>query len=1131
MWSKLSSALKHRPSTPSLADVDDEPSPSKADVLAGVYEQHPNLSVFHPEPPSDVPFPPASPTLSPATTGRKSIFKKPGKPQPPPINTQLAEQGTSSPIISPLMLPKKVKSSLNLASGKYSGSLSYGSLRSRPQEATHGARPSQDSAVSLQDTKAPVTPTADARYGSVRSILRDRNTPATGQSVRFFSRDAYKVITPDVSSASSEPDEISFAARLNKAKAARPAAQELFSQTAPNTPSMLGPGMPSMLTQVPPPNMSNIFDLSTEVEMPVIPPGREVPLLDSAVEISEADAPNEEEERESTPPTPPAKTGMHDRSHSFSFGQTVFRSLASPAEEARTSTPPPGSSFSKNRSRALSDTVFHSFGSGLTKGVPEADINDTSALKVYSSRPSSPPTPERPKEKDPFGAHATTFFTPGTVPPTPPDHPMHARKVSREEDNAWRLQTALALKSELCVQYETDLTARDELVALLQQRLAESEKECERRKGLVKSWRRRVAELEKCVRGLSEEVERSREEASERSVMDEASGAALREMQRKIGELERVCKERERSEESVREEMSMREEELERVKGELRMKEDSEEELQRGIRDAREEMERMQLDLEMSMNHGPPLPAPAKRDASGNSESAWAEERARLLAENEALRSEQTSLQAHLTDAREETLRRDSELRTLKDELEAQWRHTEEAGEQINTLTHERDSLKAEVDTLNERISTMEVEWAQGENGKAELEAEIQELLVAKEELERECRELEEQVHAADEHSNELTRALQERDAQVTALTQERQYATDRAARFEAQLKARDAEAEEMRERVREAEVAKDAAEEDVARMKREHARIVNEQSRTLQEVVAREVEARANFEALLREKGETGVELGTLRDRAGALQDEIERLRKQVHALQHESADKEVRLVNLQKQRAQDKQDLQGLNIALDSKQQELELVKRRMNVRGTAGATPAAPSKVPPHRRESSIFGTPSVGGSRPSSVLSDTGSTMKSRFAETPSTVKGKAVDTPSTAKAALTRSVRANGPTTTTTTIRKRSLEGAMGPPPIISRTSSASGTTGVAMKETTPTRIPSASSTSSRSSIVGPPSSFAKNTPTPTHARRPSVSSRLPTPLANREREVSSSADEREKENAVPKARRMSMLAA
>ena len=60
-------------------------------------------------------------------------------------------------------------------------------------------------------------------------------------------------------------------------------------------------------------------------------------------------------------------------------------------------------------------------------------------------------------------------------------------------------------------------------------------------------------------------------------------------------------------------------------------------------------------------------------------------------------------------------------------------------------------------------------------------------------------------------------------------------------------------------------------------------------------------------------------------------LKDEIECLRRQIHELQQESADKEVKILQITKQRAQDKEDLQGLNIALDSKQQELALVRIR--------------------------------------------------------------------------------------------------------------------------------------------------------------------------------------------------------
>jgi hypothetical protein len=51
--------------------------------------------------------------------------------------------------------------------------------------------------------------------------------------------------------------------------------------------------------------------------------------------------------------------------------------------------------------------------------------------------------------------------------------------------------------------------------------------------------------------------------------------------------------------------------------------------------------------------------------------------------------------------------------------------------------------------------------------------------------------------------------------------------------------------------------------------------------------------------------------------------------LREQVHALQQSSALKEVQLVHLTKLCARDREDLNGMNIALDSKQQEVQLVR----------------------------------------------------------------------------------------------------------------------------------------------------------------------------------------------------------
>ncbi|KAJ6576379.1 hypothetical protein B0H10DRAFT_1728216, partial [Mycena sp. CBHHK59/15] len=106
-------------------------------------------------------------------------------------------------------------------------------------------------------------------------------------------------------------------------------------------------------------------------------------------------------------------------------------------------------------------------------------------------------------------------------------------------------------------------------------------------------------------------------------------------------------------------------------------------------------------------------------------------------------------------------------------------------------------------------------------------------------------------------------------------------------------------------------------------------------------------------------------------KERAGDLKDEIERLRRQIHELQQESADKDVKILQIPKQRAQDKQDLQGLNNLLDYKQQELAILKRRMGVRGTGRPTPAKPSKI--GRQRSGL-------ASRPPSVLSDAGTVAK-------------------------------------------------------------------------------------------------------------------------------------------------------
>ena len=122
----------------------------------------------------------------------------------------------------------------------------------------------------------------------------------------------------------------------------------------------------------------------------------------------------------------------------------------------------------------------------------------------------------------------------------------------------------------------------------------------------------------------------------------------------------------------------------------------------------------------------------------------------------------------------------------------------------------------------------------------------------------------------------------------------------ENVARLEENVRQRDTEIVDYSACVVEREMVAEQLREQISNLKREHSRI----------------------------KAEADMAVGTLKERDNTLKEEVSGLRRQVHELQQESADKEVKLVQLMKQRSQDKEDIHGLNIALDSKQQELELV-----------------------------------------------------------------------------------------------------------------------------------------------------------------------------------------------------------
>jgi hypothetical protein len=92
MWAKLSHVLKSKQAH------DESEANFPGEVMAGVLEQHPNLSIFQQS--SEQPSPPPSPSKS----GRMAMFKR---------NTKGYDESQRAP--SPLkLIPKKVKTTLGI---------------------------------------------------------------------------------------------------------------------------------------------------------------------------------------------------------------------------------------------------------------------------------------------------------------------------------------------------------------------------------------------------------------------------------------------------------------------------------------------------------------------------------------------------------------------------------------------------------------------------------------------------------------------------------------------------------------------------------------------------------------------------------------------------------------------------------------------------------------------------------------------------------------------------------------------------------------------------------------------------------------------------------------------------------
>ncbi|KAJ6606592.1 hypothetical protein DFH09DRAFT_1387804 [Mycena vulgaris] len=977
------------------------------------------------------------PTAGPSTSPSKSTVRK-----------VFHRDDGSSRLNSPLKvsIPKKVKSTFNLHGNSSQLTLTPETLpgsssnlsRRSSQEVLSTSRPkaTRRSSFNILITRRPSidalrsppeTPRSMSRReespnsnptrnraatfgGSVRSILREANTPGTGKSVRFYSRDAYDVAAPEQSQETnyrpfisrSTPPEETFLQHLQRSDSgdssnASSAMPRFASSSRYSRPTVAEVFSPSSSTADSPhsrprgqaPHLTNFFG------------GLDVPPIASLSVGIHRDLPDAL-----------SSTSLRDGgngstiSTSFSFGQTVFYSMEhsdskrsssgksslisdidSDRTSDRTSASSSSSSPSLGRNRLLSDTVFMSMMRGTPPKVMDGANGESPSGKEGSVAP----------EPDPFSAHATTYYTPQTMIPTTPPQTVshHVRQASKEESIIFSLQTQLDMQSELCGQLEADLRARDEFVEVLGKKLVEAEEEDAKKRKFLRAWKKKVGELEKTCRFLEDEVEGSRQESTERSIMDEASSEALQMLHRQISGLEREREGWKRTEVVLREELRR----LEILAGKRR----NEAVKLRESLGSLSEKEGKQKEQEQTIEAAMQQRSEEEKQRHKAIEMAWQVEKDGMLSAMDNIKLSNIGLVTELDDFKQQLGARDDEIVALRAELFAARDCAERTVASLEAteagkcaLAMERDSLKLQVIKLQEKTATAEDD--------------LQGLWDIRESLEKEREH--DRIREEEGRFDAVNHKLKASENRVIELAQERQYALDNVSRLEDNIRHRDIEAAEDSQRNFNRAMDIEELREQMSRMRREQS---VELEAALQDGARKQMEIEAQARALLESKTE------------------ISRLECQTRELQQESADKEVHIVQITKQRAQDKQDLEGLNIALDSKQQELELLKRRLGVRGIAGNTPPQSSKNVHQRRDSLAHATPRT--SRPSSLASESGAD--------PARERKPSVDRErkfsDTKIPALSKSARLNTSASILPTPVK-ATRGSMGPPPLRPRSS-------------------------------------------------------------------------------------------
>ena len=573
-------------------------------------------------------------------------------------------------------------------------------------------------------TTTPTRPSTPQHFGarrrSVRSILKEPNTPGTGQNVRFFAGDSYRVISPDQSrsEAGSEPpasfgrtmtprftnvsmteSEASVlhtlkddgnsdrSARGNISRATSERSVLASLQDASEASVLLSlhdhTAMPledsrSFSLALPADHASNLFDMS--LDMPPIASSSAAGLMSNdPIEIIEYDLAHSDGSHSH-------RSSMSRTAVGHSLGYSPVASTIRSVHSSRSAQAP--------RANISSSMVEDEVDEAESQG-PARSFLGSIANITWSTPPipgafnfSSFFTHANMSDSSSSSGSSSPKTSPTTLPAlelaTEPDLDDEASAIINAQSELIRsLREQLAVQADLSTQFEVDLDSRDELVEILSERCDTAEVELshwrehgEKESRAMRIMKKQIIELEKMCTRLQDEVDQSRGESLERSIMDEVSGQALKTLHRQISTLE-----------SQNRELLLHSEDREEKLRELEASEE----------DARVELEQQRLYIDQL-------------------EGSNAELREQLASQPAA---------GGQGDLHKDARKLERDLAITQDELNAQWRRTEETEEKILKLQNERTDLKCKVEDLRRDLDSKDLRIEELEASNRELEAQV----------------------------------------------------------------------------------------------------------------------------------------------------------------------------------------------------------------------------------------------------------------------------------------------------------------------------------------------------------------------------------------------------------------------